>query len=325
MSIARSSRGLLALALLLAAPRCGALDNGLARTPPMGFNTWNGLQDDYNESIIVEIIDRMSEQLLPYGYRYVVLTEEGMPTARTGPRRASDTTFRVDEPRFPQGMKYLADHAHSKGMLFGLYTSGSRITCEQRWGSLYHEAADAALFASWGVDWVWYDECSESHLSQRAKIGAMKQALNRTGRPMIFQCWNLRCEQKHGRHEHRAEEDAPTPGSKIRVELRDGRGPALELIIIGVAQVHIGGDDSEREAAAARRARDDGVRDVQFRPGERHLSRVQLISFRAWTVFVTLVAAVENRYAYDEDDGQHHDGERVIARLHLEPLPAVIH
>lgn len=188
MSIARSSRGLLALALLLAAPRCGALDNGLARTPPMGFNTWNGLQDDYNESIIVEIIDRMSEQLLPYGYRYVVLTEEGMPTARTGPRRASDTTFRVDEPRFPQGMKYLADHAHSKGMLFGLYTSGSRITCEQRWGSLYHEAADAALFASWGVDWVWYDECSESHLSQRAKIGAMKQALNRTGRPMIFQC-----------------------------------------------------------------------------------------------------------------------------------------
>ena len=70
----------------------------------------------------------------------------------------------------------------------GVHTTRRHSTCEQRWGSLYHEPADAALFAEWEVDWVWYDECSESHLSQRAKIGAMSQALNRTGRPMVFQC-----------------------------------------------------------------------------------------------------------------------------------------
>ena len=115
------------LALLVALSdnwRCGAgLDNGLARSPPMGFNTWNGLQDNYNESVIVEIIDAMSEQLLPFGYEYVVLTEQGMPTTGphgTGPRRASDTVFRVDERRFPNGMQFLAQHAHRRGMKFGL-------------------------------------------------------------------------------------------------------------------------------------------------------------------------------------------------------------
>ena len=115
------------LALLVALSdnwHCGAgLDNGLARSPPMGFNTWNGLQDNYNESVIVEIIDAMSEQLLPFGYEYVVLTEQGMPTTGplgTGPRRASDTVFRVDERRFPNGMQFLAQHAHRRGMKFGL-------------------------------------------------------------------------------------------------------------------------------------------------------------------------------------------------------------
>eukprot|EP01052_Picozoa_sp_SAG31_P018743 SAG31_NODE_1341_length_8708_cov_10.945174_4_plen_84_part_00 len=73
----------------------------------------------------------MAAQLLRHGYRYVVLTEQGMPTTGphgTGPRRPNDTVFRVDEPRFPRGMKYLADYAHKRGMLFGLYTSGSRIS-----------------------------------------------------------------------------------------------------------------------------------------------------------------------------------------------------
>eukprot|EP01051_Picozoa_sp_SAG22_P033887 SAG22_NODE_15074_length_358_cov_0.444015_1_plen_101_part_10 len=85
-----------AAAALVWARGSGALDNGLASRPPMGFNTWNGLTNAYNETVIIEVIDSMAAQLLPHGYRYVVLTEQGMPTIGphgTGRRMPNDTVF----------------------------------------------------------------------------------------------------------------------------------------------------------------------------------------------------------------------------------------
>ena len=49
-------------------------------------------------------------------------------------------------------MKALADYAHARGLNFGLYSSNSPKTCDQRPGSWGFEELDAATYAGWGVD-----------------------------------------------------------------------------------------------------------------------------------------------------------------------------
>ena len=60
--------------------------------------------------------------------------------------------------RFPSGMKHLADALHQKGLRFGVYSARCRYTCQKFAGSFGHEVADAAQWASWGVDYLKLDE-----------------------------------------------------------------------------------------------------------------------------------------------------------------------
>jgi alpha-galactosidase len=61
--------------------------------------------------------------------------------------------------RFPD-MKALGDYIHSKGLKFGIYSSPGAKTCGGYAGSLDHEAQDATMYASWGIDYLKYDLCS---------------------------------------------------------------------------------------------------------------------------------------------------------------------
>jgi hypothetical protein len=45
-------------------------------------------------------------------------------------------------------------------------------------GSLYHERADAAQYAAWGVDYLKYDDCGEANIQSYAKYFVMKDALD---------------------------------------------------------------------------------------------------------------------------------------------------
>jgi alpha-galactosidase len=47
------------LALSVGAARMRALDDGLARSPPMGWNSWNKFGCDVSEKLIREIADAM--------------------------------------------------------------------------------------------------------------------------------------------------------------------------------------------------------------------------------------------------------------------------
>ncbi|KAL5991271.1 Alpha-galactosidase 3 [Asimina triloba] len=60
---------------------------------------------------------------------------------------------------FPSGIKALADYVHEKGLKLGIYSSAGVFTCQVRPGSLFHEIDDAGSFASWGVDYLKYDNC----------------------------------------------------------------------------------------------------------------------------------------------------------------------
>jgi hypothetical protein len=106
-----------------------------------------------------------------------------------GLTRAADGSMTSNNATFPQGMKFLADHAHSKGLKFGLYSSNSLHDCgDQAPGGQGFERQDADTYASWGVDLLKYDNCGDQLVSGPPEVGytVMSDALNRTGRPIFF-------------------------------------------------------------------------------------------------------------------------------------------
>ena len=64
--------------------------------------------------------------------------------------------------------------------------ASSVVTCAKREGNLFHEASDAKTLASWGVDYWKYDACGEDNLQAYAKFTVMRDALNHTGRPIVY-------------------------------------------------------------------------------------------------------------------------------------------
>src|SRR5215510_10469886 len=53
-----------------------ALDNGLARTPPMGWNSWNKFGCNVSEQLIREMADAIvSSGMKDAGYQYIVIDD----------------------------------------------------------------------------------------------------------------------------------------------------------------------------------------------------------------------------------------------------------
>ncbi len=161
-----------------------ARDDGLARTPPMGWNAWQRFQCDVSTKMIQEQVDALVRTgLAAVGFKYVIIDD----CWQRGDRD-NDGRLQHDLKRFPEGMKFIGDYIHSKGLKFGLYSSRGPTTCAARLGSQNFEELDARTFASWGVDYVKYDNCpligDENEIRQRYQI--MAEAIKKTGRPMIF-------------------------------------------------------------------------------------------------------------------------------------------
>ncbi|MDH6579247.1 NPCBM/NEW2 domain-containing protein [Kitasatospora sp. MAP5-34] len=179
--------GALAAAVQLAvAPPAMALDNGLALTPQMGFNNWNSThcRAEFNETMVEGIADLfVSKGLKAAGYQYVNIDD-----CWALPNRDASGNLVPDPVRFPHGIKAVADYVHSKGLKFGLYSSAGSKTCDVQGfpGGLGHEQQDANLWASWGVDYLKYDNCNNEGLDTQTRYKAMRDALNATGRPILL-------------------------------------------------------------------------------------------------------------------------------------------
>jgi alpha-galactosidase len=87
-------------------------------------------------------------------------------------------------------MKGMGDYIHSKGLKFGIYSSAGVWTCEGKAGSLNYEDVDAKDFASWGVDYLKYDNCFNEGVLAIIRYPAMRDALNKTGRPIFYSICN---------------------------------------------------------------------------------------------------------------------------------------
>jgi alpha-galactosidase len=183
--LAALSAALLLIILFLPANRLArpadALDNGLARTPPMGWNSWNAFRCRIDERLIREMADAMVQRgMRDAGYQFLVV-DDCWQTARS-----ADGLIHASTRTFPSGMAALGAYIHQRGLKFGIYTSAGSKTCQGRAGSRGFEHQDAATYAAWGVDYIKVDWCFSEGLDATETYARWRDAIAATGRPMLL-------------------------------------------------------------------------------------------------------------------------------------------
>jgi alpha-galactosidase len=152
---------------------------GMTPTPPMGWNSWHVWQTNIDDGKIRAAADAMvAKGFAAHGYRYINI-DDGW----SGPRLA-DGTLPGAAGRFPD-MKALGDYIHGKGLKYGIYASPGDYTCNHAkfLGSAGHEQQDASTWASWGVDYLKYDNC-KGGTPERWRL--MRKCLDNTGRDIVY-------------------------------------------------------------------------------------------------------------------------------------------
>jgi hypothetical protein len=119
-------------------PVANALPNGVANTPPMGWNSYDSYNWNVTESVVRANTDYMRDNLKQFGWQYIVIdwawyypgSGTGSPNqnASLQPRLRMDANGRLlpDTVRFPSasgtnGFKPLADYVHAAGLKFGIH------------------------------------------------------------------------------------------------------------------------------------------------------------------------------------------------------------
>jgi len=182
----RAARIFLWLALAMAAvPASAQKFAELARTPPMGWNSWNHYGCEIDEGLVRRTADALvANGMRDAGYVYVNIDDcwQG--------ERDADGFLQPDPQRFPSGIKALADYVHARGLKLGIYSDAGAKTCGGRAGSQGHEYQDALQFARWQVDYLKYDWCNTgtgaAQRNPREAYATMRDALRAAGRPIVF-------------------------------------------------------------------------------------------------------------------------------------------
>ena len=185
------------LLLLAAAALPGstlALPNGYGMSPGMG---WEGDYGDPlapgpgrgNASYIAAIASFMAtaadfgpdgnETMHSLGYWYV-----NPSSSWDEYNRSASGQLVPNHLLYPDGIEPTVAHIHSLGLGYGTYGDWGSKDCDKRPGQAGHEKADAAYFASIGVDWLKTDSCYGVPGGSIAHYAAMRDALNATGRPV---------------------------------------------------------------------------------------------------------------------------------------------
>lgn len=172
---------ILCAALTLAATANAQKYEELAKTPQMGWNSWNKFACDINEDLIRETADALvNTGLRDAGYIYL-----NMDDCWHG-QRDSLGFIQADPERFPSGIAVLAEYCHNRGLKLGIYSDAGRKTCAGRPGSFGHEYQDAIQYAKWGIDYLKYDWCYNNDINPKGAYGLMSEALKAAGRPILY-------------------------------------------------------------------------------------------------------------------------------------------
>lgn len=143
-----------------------ALNNGVARLPPMGWNSWNAFATEIDEQLFIETADAMiSSGLAEAGYVYVNI-DGGW---------CGDDANEALADRFPNGIGHLAGYMHERNLKLGLYT---------HWRSIGNEERDAKHWAEWKIDFIKNDAYKTQ--STDPYWAKMRDAVAAAGRPIVY-------------------------------------------------------------------------------------------------------------------------------------------
>lgn len=96
-----------------------------APKPLLGWNSFDSYRTSLTAAEAIPTIDVMAKEYLPFGYEYFVM-DAGWYVTRN-PKVHTDSKFEsfgmcvVNPKRFPNGIKPLINHAHKKGLKFGVW------------------------------------------------------------------------------------------------------------------------------------------------------------------------------------------------------------
>lgn len=101
-----------------------------AKTPPMGWNSWDCYGSTVTEAEVKANADYMATNLKKQGWKYIVVDIRWfVENDKAGGYNQTDPRYVMDEygrylpysGRFPSGFKTLADYIHRKGLKFGIH------------------------------------------------------------------------------------------------------------------------------------------------------------------------------------------------------------
>ncbi|XP_047497548.1 alpha-N-acetylgalactosaminidase-like [Penaeus chinensis] len=170
------------------------LENGLARTPPMGWLAWERFrcntdcENDPHNCISEQLFMTMADLLVSRGYSSLGYNVVSLDDCWPEHERDEQGKLQADSKRFPSGIPALADYMHKKGLYFGIYEDYGNYTCGGYPGILGHLKTDADTFAEWGVDYVKLDGCYADPKDMDQGYPDFGQFLNATNRPMVYSC-----------------------------------------------------------------------------------------------------------------------------------------
>lgn len=172
-----------------------ALDNGLMRTPPMGWLAWERYRCDIDckndpkncisEQLFIDMADRLAED----GWRELGYVYINIDDCWASLKRDEQGKLQADPERFPGGIPKLSRYMHDRGLKLGIYGDMGTLTCGGYPGTpLDKIETDAKTFAEWEVDMLKFDGCYSNETEQAEGYPLMSKALNATGRPIAYSC-----------------------------------------------------------------------------------------------------------------------------------------
>ncbi len=169
-----------------------AVSQNQPKPPMMALSTWNAYRAKINEKLIRSQADALVEKgLADAGYKFLNI-DDGFFAGRD-----EAGNIRIDNRKFPNGMKAIADYIHSKGLKAGMYGDAGPNTCASIWenppekggigaGFYNNEEKDMELFfKTWGFDYLKVDYCGASQqklkLDEETQYTKIKNAIVATG------------------------------------------------------------------------------------------------------------------------------------------------
>ena len=166
--------------------------NGAARTPPMGWNSWNAFRTEVDEAKVMGAAEALVDDgLAKLGYVYVNLDDGWWLKRRQPDGRMIIRTRIFPSAVTPDGatsFKPFTDRLHAMGLKAGLYSDVGRNACSQAYdlqspnlpegtaaerqvGLDGHVKQDVDLyFKDWGFDYLKVDACGLADFAPGSKL-----------------------------------------------------------------------------------------------------------------------------------------------------------